>query len=231
MSIQSQNSILGELLADDILTKLLQALALVWREENHGESVILSNDPIETALALPVMIETIENLISAIKTITGPSTVLERFKFLAENERLWGGWVRASGEEAPSGIATSAFDGLQSTKWEEPKGSKGAWFTYYLPEGITAQITIYELTSASDTERDPKDWVLEGSHDRGSTWTVLDAQSHQLFSRRFERKSFRIPKENTVSCNAFSFKFLSIRESSVESRLQISSIDFFKRKQ
>ncbi len=50
----------------------------------------------------------------------------------------------------------------------------------------------YGMVSANDSpERDPKNWTLYGSTD-GNEWTVIDQQSDQAFSTRFEKKEYAI---------------------------------------
>lgn len=231
ISLQSEASALVAAFDTDMLQQLFQALGLAQTGNDSGEIYFSSINSIDTALALPVVLENLESMIGATKKSKGLDSVLDRLTFLAENERLSGAWTQASGEEKPLGIAISAFDGLQSTKWEEPNGAKGGWLTYYLPGNIDAEVAVYELMSANDCpERDPKDWVLEGSNDGGCTWTVLDARKSQLFSRRYERKSFKILQERRIMCNAFRLKFLAVRDSSSQSRLQLSCVDFYKRK-
>lgn len=55
----------------------------------------------------------------------------------------------------------------------------------------TPQVTgAYTLTSANDAPgRDPKVWQLLGSND-GANWKVLDAQTNQSFSARFQTKKY-----------------------------------------
>jgi hypothetical protein len=78
------------------------------------------------------------------------------------------------------------FDNDTSTKLY--LGRKEEWISYQLVR--PAIVTSYDITSANDyPERDPKDWTLEGSFDKIG-WTVLDEQSNQSFSARFETKSY-----------------------------------------
>ncbi|MFR3041853.1 MAG: GH92 family glycosyl hydrolase [Thomasclavelia spiroformis] len=50
----------------------------------------------------------------------------------------------------------------------------------------------YGMVSANDSpERDPKNWTLYGSTD-GNEWVVIDQQSDQAFSTRFEKKEYAI---------------------------------------
>ncbi|KAH7444819.1 hypothetical protein KP509_02G093400 [Ceratopteris richardii] len=88
------------------------------------------SDPMDIALALTVAIENLESLLASANKNDQSASWLEQLAFYSENERLHGSWAEASGEKedgvgVPSGIATAAFDGLCSTKWLEPNGSKG----------------------------------------------------------------------------------------------------------
>ena len=50
----------------------------------------------------------------------------------------------------------------------------------------------YAMVSANDSpERDPKNWTFYGSTD-GNEWVVIDQQSDQAFSTRFEKKEYAI---------------------------------------
>jgi hypothetical protein len=59
--------------------------------------------------------------------------------------------------------------------------SENTWFglEYYEPVILNA----YSLTSANDVpDRDPKDWVFQGSND-GQNWVTLDTRSNELFEK------------------------------------------------
>lgn len=65
-------------------------------------------------------------------------------------------------------------------------------------QGVWAQLEYdepqvagaYTITSANDApDRDPANWQLQGS-DNGTSWTVLDEQSAQSFSARFQTKKY-----------------------------------------
>ncbi|MGC4065111.1 MAG: fibronectin type III domain-containing protein [Polyangiaceae bacterium] len=88
----------------------------------------------------------------------------------------------------PSGVEglDKVFDNDTSTKLY--LGKKEEWISYQLAR--PAIVTSYDVTSANDyPERDPKEWTLEGSFDRIG-WTVLDVQSNQSFTARFQTKSY-----------------------------------------
>ncbi|KAK2365167.1 IQ-domain [Trifolium repens] len=142
-------------------------------------------------------------------------------------KRLHSGSVVASAEELPLGIATSAFDGTQISKWEEPNGAKGCWIVYRTFDDKKYELVAYELMSANDApERDPMDWILEGSNDDGNSWQVLDKQTSQFFKDRFQRKTYMINSASSPS-NLFRFRFLAVKDIQSTSRLQIGSIDLY----
>ena len=54
----------------------------------------------------------------------------------------------------------------------------------------------YALTSANDSpSRDPRDWRLLGSNDRGETWHPLDIRQKEIFPQRFQRRVFSLSIE------------------------------------
>ncbi|MED6123556.1 peptide-N4-(N-acetyl-beta- glucosaminyl)asparagine amidase [Stylosanthes scabra] len=89
------------------------------------------------------------------------------------------------------------------------------------------ELAAYELMSANDApERDPMDWVLEGSNDKGISWRVLDNRTSQFFEERFQRREFLINSES-FQANLFRFRFLAVRDVHSNSRLQLGSIDLY----
>lgn len=89
------------------------------------------------------------------------------------------------------------------------KGADGNKFTKYLSTKIPATLTVslaepvvmlqYAVTSANDAaERDPRNWVVEGSKD-GSTWTVLDTKENQSFNARFQTYRYRTDNKEAYS--------------------------------
>nr|AGU11690.1 hypothetical protein [uncultured organism] len=93
--------------------------------------------------------------------------------------------VRASAEFSEWGEVADNL--LRSgNKWLAHRNGADLEFTL----GAAAVVTAYRLTSGNDfTERDPSDWVLEGSHD-GITWTLLDSRTDERFGRREEILEF-----------------------------------------
>ncbi|KAJ0253861.1 Peptide-N(4)-(N-acetyl-beta-glucosaminyl)asparagine amidase [Hirschfeldia incana] len=208
---------------------LLLALSLKSDKDIDGKSLIIGlvGNPTKTAIALPVALDALRELVndlSKCQNLSKDSLSLP----LVKQDRMCSGSVLASGEELPSGIATAAFDGIQESKWEEPNGAKGCWIMYKTLYNQMQELIAYELMSANDApERDPKDWVLEGSNDGGSTWHVLDKQTSQVFEERFQRKSYKITSPG-FQANLFRFRFLCVRDVNSTSRLQLGSIDLYK---
>ncbi|XP_015695197.1 peptide-N(4)-(N-acetyl-beta-glucosaminyl)asparagine amidase isoform X2 [Oryza brachyantha] len=203
--------------------RLLCAMSLKTELGKDGErSVTTAGNAIHTSLALPVAIDAVDEILSNYKS----NAVCTKGHRFPRGNRLCSGSVLASGEQLPIGIATAAFDGIRSSKWEEPDGAKGCWIIYRMLDGQTCELESYDLMSANDVpERDPMDWVLEGSADGGSTWNTIDARSSVIFDNRFYRKTFTVDK--SYKTNAFRFRFLRVRESNGNPRFQIGSIDLY----
>ncbi|KAG7612419.1 Transglutaminase-like [Arabidopsis suecica] len=211
------------------LGDLLLALSLKSERDTNGKSVTISVDGklTKTAIALPVALDALRELVADLSKYQNLNKDSLSFPLVKQN-RVCSGSVLASGEELPSGIATAAFDGIQESKWEEPNGAKGCWIVYKTLYNQMHQLIAYELMSANDApERDPKDWILEGSNDGGSTWCVLDKQTSQVFEERFQRKSYKITTPG-FQANLFRFRFLSVRDVNSTSRLQLGSIDLHR---
>ncbi|KAL6862155.1 hypothetical protein ACP4OV_016804 [Aristida adscensionis] len=205
------------------IDKLFSAISLKAELGTDGiGSVGVDGNPIHSSLALPVALDAVDEILSNYKNNICHT---EGNKFPRRN-RLCSGSVLASREQLPIGIATAAFDGIHSSKWEEPDGAKGCWLIYKVLDGQICELDSYDLMSANDAqERDPMDWVLEGSTDGGSTWDTIDARSSEMFERRFFRKTFTVAKG--YKANAFRFRFLRVRESNANPRFQIGSIDLY----
>lgn len=220
----SISSILDMLPAFD---ELLHALSLKTELARDGRiDICLAGDPVKTSLALPVVMDALSDMILNLNkcdTFNKDSLSLPLLKL----NRIHSGSVLVSGEELPFGIVTSAFDGNRITKWEEPNGARGCWIIYKVQDNHRHELVAYELMSANDApERDPMDWVVEGSGDGGSSWRVLDKQTSQLFDDRFQRRTFKVGTVGLQS-NVFRFRFLAVRDVDATSRFQIGSIDLY----
>ncbi|KAJ7973469.1 Peptide-N(4)-(N-acetyl-beta-glucosaminyl)asparagine amidase [Quillaja saponaria] len=208
--------------------KLLDALSLERVETAGRVDIRLAGDPVMTSLSLPVVLDALDDMIYNLNKCANFSKDSLSLPLLKLN-RIHSGSVLASGEELPFGIVTSAFDGIRISKWEEPNGARGCWIMYKVSDNKMHELVAYEIMSANDApERDPMDWVIEGSGDGGSSWKVLDKQNSQMFENRFQRNTYVIASESFQS-NAFRIRFLGVRDFQSNSRLQVGSIDLYAR--
>ncbi|XP_028119143.1 peptide-N(4)-(N-acetyl-beta-glucosaminyl)asparagine amidase [Camellia sinensis] len=207
--------------------QLFDALSLKSELDASGRvDIYLAADPVRTSIALPVLFHALDDVIHNVNICNNFNKNSLSWP-LQKLNRIYSGLVLASGEELPFGIVTSAFDGTRMSKWEEPNGARGCWIVYKVLDNQMHELVAYELMSANDApERDPMDWVLEGSDDGGSSWRALDKQSSQMFKNRFERKTFKIRSVGFLA-NAFRFRFLAVRDRQATSRFQLGSIDLY----
>ncbi|XP_059435376.1 peptide-N(4)-(N-acetyl-beta-glucosaminyl)asparagine amidase isoform X2 [Corylus avellana] len=141
--------------------ELLDALSLKSMGDPDGKvDICLAGDPVKTSLALPVVLHALDDMVHNLNKCDNFGEV--SFPLLKSN-RIHSGSVLASGEEFPFGIATSAFDGIRTSKWEEPNGAKGCWIMYKVKDNRMHELVAYEIMSANDApERDPMDWRILG---------------------------------------------------------------------
>jgi hypothetical protein len=124
--------------------------------------------------------------------------------------------VRASDEFAEWG---EVADNLlrTSSKWLAHQREADLEFTLE----ASAVVTAYRLTSGNDSpERDPADWLLEGSHD-GDTWTRLDSRTNERFDRREEIREFEF-----TNSGSYSHYRLRITRNSGSHQTQLSRVEF-----
>lgn len=99
--------------------------------------------------------------------------------------------VKFSKENPPSETAAKLFDNNVNTKWLGAQ-TTNVWVQIQFNYGDTQAVKKYSMVSANDAPtRDPKNWRIEGSND-GVNWNVLDVQSNQSFSARFQTKEYTI---------------------------------------
>ncbi|XP_061340394.1 peptide-N(4)-(N-acetyl-beta-glucosaminyl)asparagine amidase [Gastrolobium bilobum] len=206
---------------------LLVALSLEKKMNTDGRvEICLAGNPVLTSLALPVVLDALDDMIYNLNKCENYGKDMFQLPLLKLN-RVHSGSVIASAEELPFGIVTSAFDGTRISKWEEPNGARGCWVVYKTFANKMFELVAYDLMSANDApERDPMDWILEGSNDEGISWQVLDKQTSQFFEDRFQRRTYMINSASFPS-NVFRFRFLAVRDIHSTSRLQIGSIDLY----
>ncbi|KAG4928908.1 hypothetical protein JHK85_055394 [Glycine max] len=182
---------------------LLCALFLGKKLNTDGRvEICLVGDPVVTSLALPVALDALDDMIYNLNKCENYGKDMFLLPLLKLN-RIHSGSAIASSEELPFGIITSAFDGTRMSKWEEPNGGRGCWVVYRTFDNKMFELAAYELMSANDApERDPMDWILEGSSDDGISWQVFDKQTSQFFEDRFQRRTYTISSAS-FPCNVF----------------------------
>jgi PKD repeat protein len=96
---------------------------------------------------------------------------------------------KSAASAMPGEEVENLLDGDSSTKFCVK--SRSTRVEYILPQpGV---LCAYALTSANDAPgRDPKEWVLEASHE-GNTWKAIDRQEGQIFASRFQTKRYVVP--------------------------------------
>lgn len=89
--------------------------------------------------------------------------------------------------DSPHENAESAVDDQIDSKYFNFYST--GWLRYTLQ--TAAVVTKYSITSANDIPaRDPKNWVLEGSNNGGTSWTTLNTKTGVTFSSRFQTQTF-----------------------------------------
>ncbi|WP_413755371.1 alpha-1,2-mannosidase [Streptomyces sp. MMBL 11-3] len=150
---------------------------------------------------------------TAVTGATGPAATGERQDLTGKVSG-----VEASEEFEEWGEVAANLLRKASNKWLAHEDSADLEFTFESPVAVTA----YSLTSANDCpDRDPSDWVLEGSHD-GRAWARLDAQDDQRFGRRFDTREFSFA--NSV---AYRHYRLRITANLGADETQLSRVQFF----
>ncbi|MBK8475438.1 MAG: discoidin domain-containing protein [Opitutaceae bacterium] len=100
----------------------------------------------------------------------------------------------ARGQNGTTEGIAKLFDGATSTKWLDFSGSTWVQVSFASAQSIST----YSLTSANDNPvRDPAAWTLSGSND-GTTWTVLERRSAEVFASRFLRRDFALAQPSTA---------------------------------
>ncbi|MFD5624844.1 discoidin domain-containing protein [Streptomyces sp. NPDC127072] len=150
---------------------------------------------------------------TAVTGISGPSATGERRDVTGKVSR-----VEASEEFDDWGEVAANLLHKASNKWLAHEDSADLEFTFDSPVTVNA----YSLTSANDCpDRDPSDWLLEGSHD-GRSWARLDTRENERFGRRFDTREFPFP--NTVGYRHYR---LRITANSGGTETQLSRVQFF----
>ena len=119
------------------------------------------------------------------------------------------GTITANGENLPNEGMAKAFDNTTATKWLDFSPS-GSWIQYQYASSKISTVTEYTLTSANDAqERDPTNWNLLGSNNGGASWVTLDTRSGELFTARFQTRSFSF--SNSTGYNIYRLSITALR--------------------
>ncbi|MBQ4837754.1 basic secretory protein-like protein [Pseudoalteromonas luteoviolacea] len=125
--------------------------------------------------------------------------------------------------ESPAGESlNNAFDGDPRTKYVtlKPQG----WIQVSLAQ--PQSLTQYQFTSANDAPgRDPHNWTLKGSND-GENWQTIDQRNEQVFSKRFEQKTYQLSEEQPYQHYRFELTHKGTDDWGYD-LLQIAELDLF----
>lgn len=158
-------------------------------------------------------------------------------------QRVWGGVVRASGENRPSETADKAFDGIATTKWLDFEGKKHdtAWLEYrLLPAADPVVLQRYALISANDApERDPRHVVLEAWEESMQEWVTIDVQHDVAFAERGQCLEFEVSARqpaggtggedgHAVSSRRFRLRIVSVADPNAANSVQLAGWELFK---
>ena len=178
---------------------------------NAGEkrtiTIEFTNSPLGFSLSdLDVTGGTVSNLLPDIGSTTSTDATRD-------------GTPSASTTNSPSNEQPRhAFDNTSNTKWLI--FDNDGWLQYRLPEPFVA--TRYEVASANDfPERDPYNWVLQGSNN-GSSFTNIDYVNGTDFSSRQQYKTYYVD-----SPGSYQYYRLRIDSNSGGVETQLSEFQLF----
>lgn len=111
-----------------------------------------------------------------------------------------------------------AFDNDLSNKWLHAVNSN-AWIGYEF--NAPTNVAYYTITSADDVpERDPLNWMLQGSAD-GTNWNTLDTRTNEDFPERYQKRAFLV-----ASPTAYAYYRLFVNQSAGEDQIQLQELEF-----
>lgn len=136
-------------------------------------------------------------------TLTKPSYITVNSTDIDFTDPVGTGTITARAEINANENRLKAFDNLYTssngTKWLDnggvPSTSNPSWIQIELPSA--KQVTKLVIISANDDYgRDPKDFRLVASND-GSSYTTLGSWSNQIFTSRYQEKSWNVSNSST----------------------------------
>lgn len=121
-------------------------------------------------------------------------------------------------DNPPAESSECAFDGKPGTKWLTFHNS--AWLQIRFSGNRDFKVVSYSIASGNDSpERDPKEWILEGSNDE-NTFVRLDSREDEFFNQRKETKNFKIAEPGK-----YKIYRLNIIANNGDHRTQLSELD------
>ena len=132
------------------------------------------------------------------------------------------GTISARGENLPNEGMAKAFDNNTATKWLDLSPTY-SWIQYRYVADKRSIVTEYTITSANDyNERDPNNWNILGSNDNGASWVTLDTRTGELFTSRFQKRSFQFT--NSTGYNIYRLEITKVRGGTANS-VQLAEIE------
>ena len=138
------------------------------------------------------------------------------------------GTITARGDNPLDQSKANAFDVDPATQWLDyivPNGSSNfSWLQYVYPDNATRVAGQYALTSASDApERDPADWNFYGV-DASGDLVLLDRQTNQGFSSRYQRKAYSI--NNPIAYRGYRLEITQVSDPNTAVGVQLAELEF-----
>ncbi|MFD3688362.1 discoidin domain-containing protein [Nocardiopsis sp. NPDC058631] len=129
--------------------------------------------------------------------------------------------VRAGNEHVRAGeVALNLLDET-AAKWLSWRDAD--WLEFTLGEPV--RVRHYVLESANDfADRDPRDWVLQGSAD-GRTWVELDTRSGEFFPQRHHARDFHVT--GAAAESSYRYLRLEITGNAGGGETQLCRVRFF----
>jgi hypothetical protein len=126
-------------------------------------------------------------------------------------------------DNPPEEMPEQAFDGRQNTKWLTFHNT--SWLQIRFADNKTRRAAYYSISSGNDgSERDPKDWQVEGSND-GIRYTLLDSRVNESFDKRNATKIYEI-----IRPGKYRYYRLNITANHGDQRTQLSEWDLLDAK-
>jgi len=134
------------------------------------------------------------------------------------------GTISARGENSAANEGKDkAFDNITTTKWLDFSPSY-SWIQYRYAADKRSVVTEYTITSANDAqERDPNNWNILGSNNGGASWVTLDTRTGQLFTSRYQKRSFLFT--NSTGYNIYRLEITKVRNEATANSVQLAEIE------